>query len=80
MSNKKNEQWYFLSFRDSDTNTNLGCCNVVVEGGLENALHKTKILQINPGGEVRGFIIDGPELEPNRLYSRQEMLDLGYKF
>ncbi len=62
-------QWYFLSFRDPLRNKNLGCCNIAVEGGLENVLPKTRILNINPGGEVMIYPIEKPELEPDRLYS-----------
>ena len=78
---KDNElQCYFLSFRDPDRNRNLGCCNVIVEGDLEAALSKTRDLGINPGGEVMAYRIEEPELELNRLYSRQEMKDLDYEF
>lgn len=84
------ERWYFLSFRDPKTNVNLGCCNVAVtavKGGLEvalqkgfqAALQKTRQLGINPGGEAMGFLLREPELEPDRLYSREEMIRLGYE-
>ncbi|MFA6460803.1 MAG: hypothetical protein WCV90_00920 [Candidatus Woesearchaeota archaeon] len=72
--------WYFLSFRDPVANKNLGCCNVAVIGGLEKALRKTHDLGINPGGEVMAYPMDEAELDPDRLYSRQEMIQLGYRF
>ena len=75
---QKKVKWYFLSFRDSGRNRNLGCCNVSVSGGLEEALEKTRKLRINPGGEVMAYLIKEPELKPDRLYSRKEMLSLGY--
>ena len=73
-------KWYFLSFRDPKKNRNLGCCNVGVEGGLMKALEKARELKINPGGEVMASRIGKSELEPDRLYSRKEMLNLGYEF
>ncbi len=73
------EQWYFLSFRNPTTNHNLGCCNVAVEGGLQQALAKVRSLGINPGGEVMAYTIDGPELEPDKLYSREEMIAKDYE-
>ena len=73
------EKWYFISFRDPRRNRNLGCCNVNAKGGPQKALDKTVELKINPGGESAIFLIPEPELVPNRLYSRQEMIDLDYK-
>ncbi|MBT4825076.1 hypothetical protein HN695_07250 [Candidatus Woesearchaeota archaeon] len=88
---KDNQQWYFLSFRDPDLNRNLGCCNVAlnVNEGLNSLdakdtldviLAKTRTLGINPGGEVKAYKVEKPELKPNKLYSRQEMRKLGYEF
>ncbi len=77
---KMKGKWYFLSFRDPKKNRNLGCCNVCVSGNLEQALERTRELGINPGGEVAAYEVEEPELEPNKLYSRKEMLDLGYNF
>jgi hypothetical protein len=74
------EYWYFLSFRDPHLNRNLGACNVSVqENSPHLALNKTKELKINPGGEVMIYPVIGPELEPNRLYSRAELIALEYK-
>lgn len=73
------EKWYFISFRNPQMNRNLGCCNVSAKGGPQEALDKTVELEINPGGEAAIFLISEPELVPNRLYSRQEMIDLDYK-
>ncbi len=77
---QQKERWYFLSFRNPSINKNLECCNVGVIGDLEKALEKTRKLRINPGGEVAAYEIDKPELEPDRLYSRKEMIKLGYGF
>ncbi len=79
---KKNEEirdWYFISFRDVNKNMNIGCCNIRVRGGPKRALERTIELGINPGGEAAIFLIGKPELEPNRLYSRDEMINLNYQ-
>lgn len=66
---------WFLSFSDG---TNLGCCQVRASG-ITQAIQKAHKLNINPGGEVAAFELDAPEeLDMNRLYTRAEMLDLGY--
>ena len=45
--------WAWLSFRDPDTNTNLGCCNVEVsEFSVIEAAEKAWDLGINPGGKL----------------------------
>jgi len=81
--------WYFMSFRDPETNTNLGCCNVEVDdGGMEEkmdaaaAVRKSRNEGCNPGGEVMIHRFDEPEsqLEPNKLYSKAELFELGYEY
>lgn len=72
--------YYFMSFRDVRTNTNLGVCQV--EAASEKfAMTKSIALGINPGGEVAIYELEEkePELELDRLYTKQEMLDLGFE-
>jgi hypothetical protein len=69
--------YYFMSFRDPHSNTNLGVCQVKAEN-KEEALRISWEQEINPGGEVLFVPCDEPELELNKLYSKQEMIDLGY--
>lgn len=76
-------KWFFLSFRDSDKNLNLGCCNVQVEDHQIDidAIQKTHDLGINPGGEVMVFSTEEiePGWEENKLYSKQELDNMAYK-
>lgn len=78
---KEEVEWFFLSFRNPDTNINLGCCNISIDKKETSidAVVKAHQLGINPGGEVLIFPVESPELEPNRLYTRQEMVDQDYK-
>lgn len=71
-------KWYWLSFVDPITNINSGCCNVQATN-IPAAIAKSHILKINPGGEVMVLEMPAPELEPDILYSRQELVDLAYK-
>ena len=71
--------YWWLSFRDPDKNLHLGCCNVEAEDQI-SAARKAYELGINPGGEVLIIPLEAPELELDRLYSRQELLDLQYGF
>lgn len=72
--------FYFISFRDPQRNLNLGVCQVETSS-KELAINKSIALGINPGGEAKIYELDEkePELELDRLYSKQEMLDLGFK-
>ena len=45
-----------------------------------DATKKAWNLGINPGGEVLFQRVEEPELELNRLYTRDEMLQMGYAF
>jgi hypothetical protein len=71
--------FYFISFRDPDKNLNLGVCMVEAEH-VTQAIPTTHEKGINPGGEALIFELEKPEedLELNKLYTRQEMLDMGY--
>jgi hypothetical protein len=75
------QNWYFISFRDPVKNRNLGCCNILVDDrkGSKSVLEMATELGVNPGGEAAIFQIDEPELDANRLYSREEMIALNYK-
>jgi hypothetical protein len=76
--------YMFLSFRNSDKNINQGVA-IIKAKDLTEAIIKSHKKGINPGGEVLGspmttemFKKEG--LEENRLYGREELLELGYKF
>lgn len=76
--------YVFLSFRDPEINLNLGCV-ITQAQNFEEAIEKTHKLGINPGGEVMGYEIIDPMpdlecMELDRLYSREEMLAMKYKF
>lgn len=71
--------YFFLSFRNPKINKNLGCCQVIAANNKAavNVAHK---LGINPGGEVAVFRLQEKEdIEINRLYSPEELNDLGYQ-
>ena len=74
--------YWFLSFREVKKNQNLGVCVVQAEDE-DLALGESWLKKVNPGGEVlfakmteEEFKSEGLELD--RLYSREEMKDLGY--
>jgi hypothetical protein len=74
--------YWFLSFREAEKNLNLGVCVVQAEDE-ESALDESWLKKVNPGGEVLFAEMTeeefkSEELELDRLYSRQEMKDLGY--
>jgi len=73
-------QWYWLSFRDPDTNTNLGVA-IVEGGGIVEASLNAKLAKCNPGGEILGYVLDSENLPPEelryRLLSEQELEDAG---
>ncbi len=76
------DKYIFLSFRDPDINKNLGCA-IVKAKDLNEAIVKAHKKKINPGGEVLGTPMSEKDfkeegLELDKLYSRQEMIDLGY--
>ena len=71
---------HWLSFADAQgTGKNLGVC-VVEADSFIGAVEKAHRLKINPGGEVQGATVDEMEgdMELDRLYSRDEMIDMGY--
>jgi len=73
-----------MSFRDVSKNLNLGVC--VVEADDEpGAIGEAWLKDANPGGEVLMFKMteeefSGEGLERNRLYSRDEMNELGFEW
>lgn len=78
------KSYYWLSFRDPEKNENLGVAIIEDAEDLAVAVSKAHSLEINPGGEVLGVLMNKAQfnsegLESNRLYTRQEMLDNDYK-
>lgn len=69
-------KWFWFSF--SHKGKNQGCCNV--EAANEKAaLQKTIDLGIHPKhDDIETFELEDAELEPDRLITRQEMLDMNY--
>lgn len=74
--------YYFLSFVNQEINENMGVC-IVDAPNLDEAIRKAWKLGINPGGQVSFAKIEKSEMEDNdleldRLYSKQDMMDRGY--
>lgn len=73
-------QWFWLSFRDVDTNTNLGVA-IIEGGGIMEATLNARIAGCNPGGEVLAYPLDPDNLPPeemrNRLLSEEELKGAG---
>lgn len=73
-------RWFWLSFRDVDTDTNLGVA-IVEGGGITEAALNAKLRKCNPGGEVLGYPLDTKHLPAEdlryRLLSEQELMDAG---
>lgn len=71
-------QWFWLSFRDVDTNTNLGVA-IVEGGGVVEAALNAKLAKCNPGGEVMAYPLENvpDEKYRYRLLSEQELKDAG---
>lgn len=69
-------RWLWLSFRDVDTNTNLGVA-IVEGGGVVEAALNARLRGCNPGGEVLAYPLDPDHLPPeelrNRLLSAEEL-------
>lgn len=75
--------YVWLSFRDPELNLNLGCA-IVEANNFHEAVTLAHDLEINPGGEVLGAMMTEPQvekegLEINKLYSRTELMEMGYK-
>jgi len=69
--------WYWFSF--SFGGKNQGCCNVQAAGS-EEAKQKVEDLGIMPQNDhIRAFEMDEPELDPDRLYSVDELKALEFK-
>lgn len=71
-------QWLWLSFRDVETNTNLGVA-IVEGGGVTEAALNARLRGCNPGGEVLAYPLSDPPNEKyrNRLLSTEELLEAG---
>lgn len=70
-------KWYWFSF--SFDGKNQGCCNVQAES-KETAIQKTIDLGIHPKhDDIEVYEGNAPELEPDRLYSKEEMENLKYE-
>ena len=65
----KETQWFWLSFRDVDTNTNLGVA-IVEGGGVVEASLRAKLRGCNPGGEVMAYPLDPERLPAEELRYR----------
>lgn len=72
--------WFWLSFRDVESNTNLGVA-IVEGGGIVEACLNAKLAKCNPGGEVMGYPLDLEHLPPEdmryRLLSEEELVEAG---
>lgn len=62
----KESQWFWLSFRDVESNTNLGVA-IVEGGGVMEASLNAKRFKCNPGGEVLAYPLD-PDNLPAEMY------------
>lgn len=73
-------RWFWLSFRDVDTNTNLGVA-IVEGGGVVEASLNAKLKGCNPGGEVLAYPLDPDHLPAahmrNRLLQESELEEAG---
>ncbi len=70
-------KWFWFSF--SHNGVNQGCCNVKA-ANQKAALRKTIHLGIHPKHDdiETCELLGEAELEPDRLFTRQEMLDMNY--
>lgn len=76
--------YWFMSFRDVDLDLNLGCCIIKADSG-HIALQLSHQKEINPGGELYSYGMNEEQFEEqgmelNHLYSRAEMIELGFDF
>jgi len=73
----KGLKWYWFSF--SFQGKNQGCCNVKAEN-KEEALQKTIDLGIRPKhDDIASFEITCPELPPDRLFTKDELIAMDYE-
>ena len=72
--------WFWLSFRDVDTDTNLGVA-IVEGGGVVEATLNAKLAKCNPGGEVLAYPLDSEKLPPEEyrycLLSEEDLMEAG---
>lgn len=82
VSEAKPEYW-FMSFGSEKTGENLGCC-IIAAPSAQQAHALSHRYNINPGGQMRSsgmtkeqFDLQGMEL--NKLYTREEMIKMGFQ-
>ena len=74
--------YMWLSFASEETGKNLGVC-IVEASNFTEGIQKAHQKGINPGGQVAGSKMSeeqfqGEELELDRLYSREEMIEMEF--
>jgi hypothetical protein len=81
VSEAKPEYW-FMSFAE-ETGKNLGCC-IIASESAQQAHALSHRYGINPGGQMQSsgltkeqFKLQGLEL--NKLYTREEMMKMGFQ-
>jgi hypothetical protein len=76
------ERWWWLSFIDRESETNLGVA-IVRGGGIMEAAQNAFTIGCNPGGEVGAWPLSDEMMEEvdeqhrNRLLSEAELLEAG---
>jgi hypothetical protein len=75
--------YVYLSFCDEVKHKSLGVCIVEVDDQMQ-AIQEAWDQGVNPGGEVLAFTLTAgqfkaQELEVNRLYSREELVEMGFE-
>ena len=77
-------KYMFLSFRDPEINKNLGACIIDDVDNVKDAVDKAWELDINPGGEVLGFLLTEEDfaqedMDANKFYTTEQLDQRGYK-
>ena len=75
--------YVFMSFASAHTGKNIGCCIVEVDDPNNANQHCSDVgLMPEECNQARGFVledIEGEDMELNKFYTRQEMVDMGYE-
>lgn len=73
-------RWLWLSFRNVQTNKNLGVA-IVKAGGIIEATQQAHTMGFNPGGEVLAYVLDPDNLPDEkyryRLLQQEELREAG---